>query len=331
MRTIDRYVIRQVLWPSAIGLLVFTFILIIPFLIDLAETFISKGVPMTDVVRVMVTLLPQALGLTIPMSLLLGLLVAFGRLSSDREFVAMQACGVSLVRLLRPVGFLSVIGWAATSYVMLIAVPNANQTFREITFDIVASRAEGEVRPRVFFEDFPDLVVYVRDVPPTGGWDHVFMADRRPGQPPSVYLARHGRVLIDRERRTVEMVLQDGVRHRERADGAYEIFRFDQLLLSVNPELVFPREGPQKGVREMSIAELNARARQLETEGIYPHTEYFEIQKKFSIPAACFVFAIIGLALGATNRKDAKLAGFVLGLGVTRRSSWGSSTGRTRL
>ena len=110
MRILDRYVIREVLVPFVIGLLVFTFMLIIPFLIDYAESFISKGVPVLVVLRVMATLLPGALALTIPMSLLLGLLVAFGRLSADREFVAMQACGVSRLRLLRPVGVLSVPG-----------------------------------------------------------------------------------------------------------------------------------------------------------------------------------------------------------------------------
>src|SRR5215210_3641622 len=106
MRIIDRYVIREILWPFVIGLVVFTFLLIIPFLIEYAEQFISKGVPMVVVAQVMATLLPMALSLTIPMALLLGLLVGFGRLSADREFVAMQACGVSLARLMRPVGLL---------------------------------------------------------------------------------------------------------------------------------------------------------------------------------------------------------------------------------
>src|SRR5215216_4376485 len=104
MNIIDRYVIRQVLLPFCIGLLVFTFLLIIPFIIENAETLIAKGVATSVVIRMMATLIPQALALTIPMSLLLGLLVAFGRLSADREFVAMRACGVSLARLLRPVG-----------------------------------------------------------------------------------------------------------------------------------------------------------------------------------------------------------------------------------
>jgi len=316
MKILDRYVIREVLWPFAIGLLIFTFIIIIPFLIDLAEQFISKGVPTAVVVQLMATLLPQALGLTIPMSLLLGLLVGFGRLSADREFVAMQACGVSLLRLLLPVGFLSVIGWAATSYVLLVAVPNANQRFREVTFNIIAERAEGEVRPRVFFESFPNLVLYVREVPPSGGWNGVFMADDRSGQSPSIYLARHGRVSIDRTRRTVEMVLQDVTRHTAEADGKYVVSTFKGLILSVNPESAFPRTGPARGEREMGLSELHALAERLEREGVSSHNARMEIHKKFSIPIACLVFGLIGLALGASNRRDGKLASFVLGIGV---------------
>jgi LPS export ABC transporter permease LptF/LPS export ABC transporter permease LptG len=310
-------VIREVMWPFVIGLLVFTFMLIIPFLIEYAETFISKGVAIPIVLRIMATLLPQALALTIPMSLLLGLLVAFGRLSADREFVAMQACGVSLMHLMRPVGLLSILAWAATTYVYLVAVPDANQRYREITFAVVAERAEGDVRPRVFYEDFPNVVLYVGEVPPSGaGWDDVFMVDSRPGQPPATYLARHGRVVIDRDQQTVEMVLEDGARHTADAAGKYEVFQFRQLLLRMNPDAVFPREGPTPGAREMSIPQLRARAAELEAQGIYPHSEWFEIQKKFSIPFACLIFGLIGLALGVSNRRDGKLASFVLGIGV---------------
>ena len=317
MRIVDRYVIREVLWPLVIGLLVFTFMLIIPFLIEYAESFISKGVPIPVVLRVMATLLPATLSLTIPMSLLLGLLVAFGRLSADREFVALQACGVSLLRLMRPVALLSVLAWIATSYILLVGVPDANQRFREITFGVVAERAEGEVRPRVFFEDFPDVVLYVREVSPSGGgWTDVFMVDNRSASTPAAFLARRGRVVIDRQQRTVEMVFEDGARHTAESGGKYEVFRFERLLLSLNPETVFPRSGPPLGAREMTIPQLEERAAELERQGIYPHSELFEIQKKFSIPFACLVFGLIGLALGASNRRDGKLASFVIGIGV---------------
>ena len=142
MRLIDRYVIREVLMPLAIGLVVFTFLLIIPYLVRYAEQYIAKGVPTSVILQIVWTLVPAQLGLTIPMSLLLGLLVAFGRLSADREFVALQACGVSLLRLLRPVAALAVVAWAATSYVLITLIPSANQTFREITLaDVCADIA----------------------------------------------------------------------------------------------------------------------------------------------------------------------------------------------
>jgi len=316
MRIIDRYVIRQVLMPFGIGLFVFTFVFIIEALREYVEPLVAKGVSVRVLATVLATLIPQALALSIPMSLLLGLLVAFGRLSGDREFVAMQACGVSLRRLLFPVSLLSLFGWAATSYVMLVAVPASNQTFREVTFSVVAQRAEGEVRPRVFFKDFPGLMFYVRGVPVSGvGWDGVFIADTRSGRSAAVYLARRGGVLIDRPARTVEVVLEDGTQHTPDAED-YQGSRFHEFRLRVDPATVFPSGGPLKGDNEMTIAELRARIAQHEAEGTSTHNQWMAIHRKFAIPVACLVFGVIGLALGATNHRGGALGSFGFGLVV---------------
>jgi lipopolysaccharide export system permease protein len=316
MRIIDRYVIREVLLPFVIALLVFTFILIVPSMMQYAEAFIAKGVATSIVLRAMATLLPSSLALSIPSALLIALLIAFGRLSADREFVAMQACGISVARLLWPVGFISILGWAATSYVMLSALPDANQAFREITYKVLAQRAEGEVKPRVFFDEFPDLVLYVREIPLAGGWNDVFMADNTLGRSQAVYLVRHGRVILDPIKRKVEMVLEEGTRHVTNADGTYQVVKFDRQVITVSPERAFPRGGPQKGDPEMTIAELRQRAAVLEHEGQSSHNQIMAIHRKFAIPVACLVFGVIGLALGATNRRDGKLGSFVFGLGV---------------
>src|SRR5215212_5523390 len=130
MRTLDRYIIRGILIPFFIALVVLTFVLIVPFIIDLSEQLIAKGVAWPTVIRLMVTLLPATLGLTIPMALLVGVLVAFGRLSTDREIVVMMACGVSPYRMLRPVLLLAVIAAAVNLWVMVEAIPDANQTHR---------------------------------------------------------------------------------------------------------------------------------------------------------------------------------------------------------
>lgn len=318
-RIIDRYVIREVVPPFLLALLVFTFILIIPFIIQLAEQMIAKGVPGLTIVQLAITLLPQALALTIPMALLIGLLVGLGRISADREFVVMMACGISPYRLLQPILFFALLCWALTSWVMLKAMPDANQKYREMSTEIAMNRAEGEVKPRVFFEDFPNLVLYVREVPTNGeGWLDVLAADTSNAATPVLYLARRGRMLVDRNARTIQMVLEDGTRHSTKLDdpAVYEVAKFEQTILSLNPESVFPRTGPARGDRELSIAELKVRAAEMQAQGISPHNQVMEIQKKFSVPIACFVFAVLGLALGASNRKDGKLAAFVLGIAV---------------
>jgi LPS export ABC transporter permease LptF/LPS export ABC transporter permease LptG len=317
LRILDRYLVREIALPFALGLTVLTFILVLPPILVAGEEFISKGVEWSIVARAMATLLPQALSLTIPMAVLLGILVGFGRLSADREFVAMQACGVSLMRLLRPVLLIAVLGTGATAYEIIVALPNANQAYREIVFVLLATRVENNVKPRVFYEDFPNKVIYVRDVPATGGWKDVFLADTsRPGET-TVYFAREGRIRLDKEHRIVQLELRNATSYTAHVDrpDAYEANAFESLLLSLDPETVF-KKPPAKGAPEMTIAELRAEIASAASHNDPGYGARFMLQQKFSLPLTCPILALIALALGASNRKDGKLASFAIGMGV---------------
>jgi LPS export ABC transporter permease LptG/LPS export ABC transporter permease LptF len=316
-RILDRYLIREMLVPLVLGLVVFTFILEIPPILQQGEQLIARGAEWSVVVRVLLTLLPQALAVTIPMAVLIGILIGLGRVSADREYVAMQACGISLYRLLRPIALIAVVSTLATLYVTIVALPNANQSFREITFNVVASRVESAVKPRTFFEEFPNRVLYVRDVRPGGGWRDVFLADSSQAGRTTVYLAREGRLVIDRAHRMVELVLEHGTWHMTRADrpAEYEGTAFETITLRLDPQTVFPPP-PSKGAPEMSLAELHQAIADAAARHQPAYGEHFMIQQKFSLPAACLVLAVIGLALGASARKGGKLASFVLGFAV---------------
>ncbi len=318
LRILDRYVLRELVAPFVFALLLLTFALEIPTILQYGETLIAEGVSWGVVVRVLATLLPSALGITIPMALLVGILYALGRLSGDREIVAMEACGVSLARLLRPLILFAVLATAATTYVMIIALPAANQAFREITFKLLMSRGESKIKPRVFYSGFPNLVIYVREVTPGVGWTDVMVAES--GQPAEhkLYLAKKGRLLIDEGKRTVALVLEDGTQHgvNPREPEKYVFTTFERTMLIIDPETVFPREGPLKGPTEMTIVELKGEMVELKKQNIYPHNQIMAWQKKYSIPAACLAFMLVALGLGASNRRDGRLASFVLGIGV---------------
>ncbi len=319
LRTLDRYIIRETVAPFALTLLILTFLLQIPTIMEVAEELIAKGVTLPIIGRILLTLLPSSLALTIPISLLVGLLMALGRLSADREAVAMQACGVSLYRILRPVLLMAVVATAVTAYIMIEAMPRANQNYRDIIFRIIQTKAEGDVRPRVFFDEFPNLVLYVRDVPvETRGWKGVFLADsRNPGET-QLLTADRGHFVLEPDVRRVDLILEDGILHRSKAEtpAQYELQTFASLTVRLDPETVFPRQGLMPGDNELSIPQLRTKARELREQGMSAHNPIMAIQRKYTIPAACLVFGLIALGLGVSHRKDGKNAGFVIGIAV---------------
>ena len=317
---ISHYVVREVILPFFLTLLVFTFLMLLPPIMNQAEELIRIGVDARQVAEMLLLLVPQSLGVTIPMALLVGVLMGLGRLSGDRETVAMQACGISLFRILTPLLVLAAATAAINCYLMLSVVPDANQRFREILLRVQANRAEGEVKPRVFYVgDFPDVVLYVQEVSSTGeGWLDVFLADVQRPEQPDIYIAERGRVGVDRDRRTVAIVLENGERHRvdPAAPDAYEVHAFRELRIQLDAESLFPAGGPDRGLREMTIPELNEQAAAMRAAGVSPHAPIMEAHKKFSIPFACFVFVLLGVAFGVSSRTDGRLASFALGIAV---------------
>jgi LPS export ABC transporter permease LptG/LPS export ABC transporter permease LptF len=319
LKTIDRYVIREVLPPFLLALLIFTFILELPPVMDELEKLVAKGVPWRTAGYIILLLGPSALGLTIPMGLLVGLLIGLGRMSADREAVALLACGVSPYRLLRPVMALALVATAATMYVMIEAIPDSNQRYRQVLFDILTKKVEGEIKRGVFYEDFPNWVLFPRDdaAPGEAGWKDLLVANTSRPEAIELYLARKGRIVLDSEKRTVRLVLTDGTRYSTGEPGEASTHRFEeQLVITLDPDSVFPPLDLPRGVTEKTIAQLLPDIQAKQKRGESAHNEIMAMHAKFSIPVACLVFAVIALALGLTVARDGKLGGFVLGIGV---------------
>ncbi len=319
LKTIDRYVIREVVPPFLLALLIFTFVLELPPLMGELERLLAKGVPWPTVGRIIVLLSPQALGLTIPMALLVGLLIGLGRLSTDRESVALLACGVSPYRLLRPVMVIAGVATAATLYVMIAAIPDANQKYREILFATLSKKVESDIRPRVFFQEFPNWVLYPRNEaePGQSGWRDVLLANTTKPEAVDLYLAKRGQVVLDPVKRTVELILVDGTSYATGGEpGQSSMTRFGQQIIRLDPNTVFPPVDLARGLTEKTIAQLRKDINEKVARKEAAHNEIMAIHAKFSIPTACIVFSLIALALGLRVSKDGKLGGFVIGIGV---------------
>jgi LPS export ABC transporter permease LptF/LPS export ABC transporter permease LptG len=321
---IDRYIIREVLPPTALGLLIFTFILLLQQITILTGMLISRGADLPTIVKLFTNLLPSILATTIPMAFLLGILLAFGRLASDSEIVALRASGVSPAFLLRPVLILSLVTGLATFYVISVALPEANQAYRELYYSLVVGKARTGVKPRVFADDvLPGMVLYVSDISAdTGQWHNVFINDTRTPNEPQVILARTGRLVIDERYRKVILHLEHGVSHTfgnpMQTEKDYQQRRFSSGDFGLDFDQLFPKPPLAKGGRELTLTELADRVRELESQKHFKEALRYRVEwhKKFAIPTACLVFGLLGLGLSLGSKKEARSAAFGLSIAV---------------
>jgi LPS export ABC transporter permease LptF/LPS export ABC transporter permease LptG len=316
MWILDRYVWKELWFPFFLGMFVSTFLLLLDKIFDLTDLIINKGVPVPLVLMLLAYILPAFLVLTIPIGFLLAILIAFGRLSADMEIVALKASGVSPLRLLRPVLIFALGVAGVTGVLMFEAVPRANYAFKSLIFDILRAQAAVGIRERLFNDTFGNFVIYVEEVAlDQVALRNVFVADERNPDELRVVTAREGRLLSDEVNRRVTLRLMNGTVH-ETAPRSLEKYRqvafreYDLRLTFENP-LVRAGEAP-KGDREMTIAELQENASRAARAGGNSGPFWVEIHKKYAIPAACLVFAVVGVPLGIRTHRGGRWAAFVV-------------------
>src|SRR4030066_434249 len=103
IKTTYLYILKEVFPIFLIGLMIFTFILLMDKILKLIELIVSRGVNLSQILMLLLFISPSFLIFTIPMSVLLAILLAFGRLSTDSEITALKASGISLYQLFLPV------------------------------------------------------------------------------------------------------------------------------------------------------------------------------------------------------------------------------------
>src|SRR6056297_262202 len=120
---IHRYILREIAPPTLLSLLIFSFVLLMGRIPRVTEMVISQGVPVMEMMQLFGYLLPTFFSITLPLAFLLGILLAFGRLSAESEFVALKASGIGLYTLIKPVFFLAVLFVLLTGWVTMVVEP----------------------------------------------------------------------------------------------------------------------------------------------------------------------------------------------------------------
>lgn len=317
MSRIDRYAFREVLVPTAVAFLAYTGFMLLRALIQFSDLVVQSDAPLREAGRVIALSTPHITVLTIPVSLLLGVLIGVGRLGADSELVALRASGIDLLRLYRPIGLLAFLSGAATLILMLELVPSANGRIYDMKLRLSTFGVTQRIQPGVFSPEVAGRRIYVEDASPDRQTlSGLIIADRSNPEEESLTLARHGSLELDEKVGQLWLRLEDAVTHRVARDPReYErssIGTQRVLLLDMKPRGPFE---PDKPARAQTLGELEARTR-TSLSPVERRIAWVEIHKKFALPAACLVFGLLGLPLGIVSRRGGRAAGFAVSVAI---------------
>jgi LPS export ABC transporter permease LptG/LPS export ABC transporter permease LptF len=315
MRILTRYVLREVTSYALIGAGVFTFLFFMVSLEKILELVVRNSAPLPSVLELFAYTLPQTLTITLPMGVLIGVLIGLSRLAADSEITAMRSSGMGSWN------FVGITSWFVLAVCALsvvnntVLVPRAAAARTRLDDRLKSSQVSYEIQPRVFYEDFPNYVLYVQDAAVTKGgalWKNILLADITSPSTPKITQAREG-ILLGEGSDRLQLHLVDGAQHESdpRQPDQYTILAFGEtdIPLAITPAAQNPQaaapvaETPTRNL-------LRAARRQKDPADAVAYR--IEFHRRWSMAVACVVLALVGIPLGLSSKKGGKSTGFVL-------------------
>ena len=321
MRILTKYILREVLWHALIGTALFTFVIFMRDVGRILELVVRNSAPLPSVAEIFLFTVPQALTVTVPMGVLVGILIGLSRLAADSEVTATRASGLGAGMFLKVVSIFAITAWLLACGNQLLLAPRASDSLARLQDSLKGSQASYEVQPRVFYEDFKNYVLYVQDVSaaPHGAlWKGIFLADISTAGAPKITLAQRG-MASNQSPTELRLHLVRGAEHDvdPKLPQQYQISTFDESDLSIpvpEPETPVPSNMPQAAQQWSHVAEIPTRALWGLAHADDPTARWFDIElhRRFALPAACLVLALVGIPLGLSAKKGGKSTGFIL-------------------
>jgi LPS export ABC transporter permease LptF/LPS export ABC transporter permease LptG len=320
MRKIDKLVFQAVIPPLLISLVVLTFVFFTDKLGSFSELLITQNASPETILLIAAAIAPSIMIFSLPLSFLIGILIGLSGLSGESQITALRACGVPLRRILRPIlaiaGFVGVLTMIMSVYVL----PRTNDILASLKDLINLRQATSQIMPRVFNEQFANVVFYLDDISlDRQHWERVFLADNSDPKAPRIVMAREGSWVTDRKGTRLQLHLEQGtiyeVNQQDPSKDNISHFEATDIPIDLN-------QG--KGGSDIAGGESKKKPAEQPTMNLWhgsPGTdpeerrmELIEFHKRLALPCSVLGFAFLGLALGVSARRGSRTSGSVLGL-----------------
>jgi len=324
MRLLDRYIARQVFVSAMFAVAVIIIILVLGnvFKEILRELAKRPDLSLVFVIKFILLIIPISLSLAVPFSFLTAILLVFGRLSADSEFVSMRMAGLSMVRICLPVALLALFFTGVCAWVNLSVTPWAKMQMEGMKASMINLI---QLDPMLLFPDrevmtrLDDHLIYANK---DGDRLNSFQMVKMEGNlPEALVIARTAEVSVDLEGDNPELVLELAhVNLLLRGEGedflsASQPVFMDEASTGVSVA-VFKERGELAAEKPDNLGLFRLLEKIGDDEvSVEERTSYrTELSMRMAFSIACITFGLIGVPLGITAQRRESTAGFILSM-----------------
>jgi len=308
-KIIHRYILREIIPTILLGLSLFTFILILDKIFDLVNLYLKHGVSFLTILRLLGMILPSIFSLTVPMAILMGCLLSFGRLSEDGEITALRAAGQPLLHVIWPVLWLSLAVSALLVVLNSTVTPLSHRSFKTLYREILTANPLSRLEERTFMK-LPGYMLYIKHVDQDTGRLHgVHIYKLTSDSPPDQIIARKGKAVLTQDRGMTLILSNGSIQQHDGSDTSKTTFTaFKQYSIRIPFKMDAPDSTAHTAtsLRSMTTGELRALMADYSSKKLPTHFIQTEYHLRIIMAFTPLVFAVIGLALGIRVEKGGK-------------------------
>ncbi|MFN3232572.1 MAG: LptF/LptG family permease [Alphaproteobacteria bacterium] len=315
IKKVDIYVFKQVMAPLLITIGVSAMLLLLERMLRLFDMVANLGGPVGIVFQMLGNLIPRYIGLALPLGFLLGVLLAFRKLSSSSELEALQSGGTGLWRLMRAPIAMATILTAVSIALLGYAQPRSFYSYNSLLFELSSGAFGTSIRPKEYADLGAGFTLRIEESYDDGSrLVGIFAQSERAGGRITTITAREGSFLATSDGSTILMRLYDGVIIDIEPDKpAPRLFTFDQHDWPIEMPAVeqFRARGGRE--REMTLDELWSESKTTpdQTEArVFEAAFYDRVLRSLTM----LIIPFLAVGLGVTAKRQQRPLGLVVGL-----------------
>lgn len=317
MKVIHRYIIKEILPPVLLSLVLFTFILLLDRIFDLMDLYLKQGVKLTLIIRLLMLIIPNIFSLTIPMAILLGCILSFGRLSEDGEITAFRSSGQHLWHLVWPVLLISLLASFYLVYFNSNISPKSHDAFKKLYLEALQEKPLSRLEEKTFMR-LPNYYLYIKDVnKKTGTLKGIQIYKLNPPAPPDQIFAREGRSEIDPESGLTLFLTNGSIQQLDKDDLTKTVFTsFSNYTITIpfTPQAKDRKHSSSKNLRASTSSELKELITEYREKKLPTNYIKTELYLRHMMAFTPLIFALIGVSLGIRLEKGGRSFSFGISL-----------------